>query len=195
MAAASYSASRGSSGCTSSSSRSRSRTSFTHVARVDTPRRQPRGPVRDRLVRVQRRSRARRMVRPLAERCGRAVDYPGKKGTQNQRPHARPPRLRRAGVRPPRRRDERGRSERARLGVRRRPERSARVPALARRRPGSHSRARALRRGRGAPADSRRPRPPPSRQSSRRAPGRARCARTPFTCLRASCPRSGSPER
>ena len=101
----------------------------------------------------------------VPSRNGAAViAFPGRNGPQAQGADARPPRLRRAAVRPPRRGQERGRAERVGLGRRGGHQGRDRVPAApAGRRPRPDRRHRALRRRR---ADD------PGRRRDRRARGR-----------------------
>ena len=73
---------------------------------------------RDRHVQDQGRPQARGLVHPVAQRR-RRDRVPGPQGPAAPGAHARPPRLRRAAVRPPRRGSQRGRAERVRLGRRR----------------------------------------------------------------------------
>ena len=115
----------------------------------------PRRRARGREVHDQRRARARGLVRPVEERRRRDL-VPRPQRPAGEDAHARPPRLRRAAVRPPRRGQERRRPEL--LGLGRRPRRQGRdrlAPAPARRRPRPHRRHRALRRRRDDDRDRR----------------------------------------
>ena len=107
------------------------------------------------------------------------IAFPGRNGPQTQDAHARPPRLRRAAVRPPRRGQERGRARTRGAGAaartsRRRSSSSQRRPDVDPDRIGGD---RPLRRRRDDARDRRRDRPS-SRPSCPRAPARARSPRT-----------------
>ena len=89
--------------------------------------RRPRRPARGRPLHHERRARAARLVRALAQRR-RGDRLPGPQGPAGVGAHARPPRLRRAALRPPRRGRERRRSQRLGLGRRPRPAGRDRLP-------------------------------------------------------------------
>ena len=117
-----------------------------------------------------------RLVRALEEPRGRDR-LPRPPGPTASGQDARPPRLRRAAVRPARRGRQRGRPERRRLERRPGHQGGDRLPARpARRRPRSHRRHRALGRRRADARDGRRDRRS-SRRSSPRARGFGPCAR------------------
>ena len=129
--------------------------------------------LREREVRDQGRAGARGLVHPVAQRRRRDL-LPGPQRPAAPGAHARPPRLRRAALRPPRRGSQRRRAEHLRLGRRRGHQGRRPLPADARRRrPEAHRRHRPLRRRR---ADAR---------------GRGRDART---CARSS-PTAPAPAR
>ena len=98
--------------------RSASPTSSTHVARAVVPADQLGTPHETVTFKTKRRPEARGLVHPVAQRR-RGDLVPGPQGPAAPGAHARPPRLRRAAVRPPRRGPQRGRAEHLRLGRRR----------------------------------------------------------------------------
>ena len=117
---------------------------------------QARRPARERRVRVERRLAAQGLVRPVSQRRG-CDRLRRPRGHPAARPDARPSRLRRAALRPPRRGRERGRSEPLRVAGRPRRPRRSRIPAApCRRRSAAHRRDRALGRRRDADRGGRR---------------------------------------
>ena len=101
----------------------------THTARAGVRDSETRRRARERRLHDKRRSPPPGLVRTVAERCDRDR-VPGPIRPAEARPHADPPRLRRAALRPPRRGRERGRPERLRLDRRPRPPRGNGIPPL-----------------------------------------------------------------
>ena len=149
-----------------------------HTARARVPAADLGAAARGRPLHHERRARAARLVRALAQRR-RGDRLPRPQGPAGGGADARPPRLRRPALRPPRRGRERRRPQRLGLGRRPRPASGDRLPAGAsRRRPRPHRRARPVRRRRADDRDRRRARRPGGRRlRGRRHPLAARARR------------------